>query len=695
MAIMASTLGTGMPIKRVILYDNGYAIFQREATVVGKGHIDLFFDVGLVQSVLQSLRFSGTAAGKVGNIAYEVTKPRANVEISSKNPLADLLRKLKGNQLRLVCFKDGKREEVIGHVLGVDTDLWTSPNDTQSAPHVTVLMDSTSIRTIPIHEVRSFVILEPRAQQDIEHSLQLTKDDQMINMQKITVFYSDVASAETLCCQYGFQVKEWKSSYRMVIADNGTKFHLEGFAIVENTLEEDWNGVNITLVVGAPAIASDDSPSDQGEWQFQIKDFSGIYFTIRANPKDSVLAIKAKIGHKKGYNPFSFDLMFAGKAVEDGRQLSDYTINNGSTLHLSRKESGELKRKNAQTTTQPQFVMSAQHNLSYYQIDLPVTAQRKQQAIVPLLQADLQGQLVLLYDETVRKGSPLSAFLFENTTGRILEGGSIQVSSVDTFLGEGHLSTLHPGDESPPIPFCVDLGVEVVKTSEVYHLPFYFIDIRNGDIVMSRKKRERTCYVISNKTDKMQDFLLNHFFIDDYELVREDLGNEQEEPVDINDRIYQFRFEVAAKDEKKQFYVVEETTDVSTERVTSIDQEKLDRLIRKKFIDEPTAAELQKILRLKSEINVLGANIYDKEAEVREIKDTQARLRDNIDAVESFNKSEASKYVRSLATEEDRLKSTQNAIKTEKTKRQQLEKELRQLSNSIKFCRNMNEYNEQ
>ena len=690
---MAALLGTGMPIKRVILYDNGYAIFQREATVVGKGHIDLFFDVGLVQSVLQSLRFSGTAATKVGNIAYEVTKPRANVEISSRNPLGDLLKKLKGNQLRLVCHEDGKREEVIGHVLGVDTDLCTSPNDTHIAPHVTILTDSTSIRTIPIHQVRSFVILDPRTQQDIEHSLQLTKDDQLVNMQKITVFYSDVAAAETLCCQYGFQIKEWKSSYRMVIADNATKFHLEGLAVVENTLEEDWNDVSITLVVGAPAIESSDSPSDQGEWLFQIKDFNGAYFTVRANPKDSVLMIKTKIGRKKGYNPFSFDLMFAGKAVEDGRQLSDYTITNGSTLHLSRKESGELKRKNAHSTALPQFVMSAQHNLSYYQIDLPVTAQRKQQAIVPLLQADLQGQLVLLYDETIRKGSPLSAFLFENTTGRILEGGSIQVSNVDTFLGEGRLPTLHPGDESPPIPFCVDLGVEVVKSSEVYHLPFYFIDIREGNIVMSRKKRERTTYVISNKTDKTQDFLLNHFFIDDYELVREDLGNEQEEPVDINDRIYQFRFEVAAKDEKKHFYVVEETTDVTTEAVTNIDQEKLDRLIRKKFINEPIAAELQKVLRLKSELKVIAAAIYEKESEVREIKDTQARLRDNIDAVESFNKSEASKYVRSLATEEDRLKSTQNAIKSEKTKRQQMERELNHLCNDIKFNRNMKEFN--
>jgi len=694
---MASQLGTGMPIRRVVLYDNGYAIFEREATVVGKGHIDLFYKQDLVQSVLQSLRFSGPAAGKVGNIAYEVTKPTANVEINSQNPLADLLRKLKGNQIRLVCVsEDNAREEIIGRVLGVDKDLCTSPSDSKLPPHVTILADSTTIRSIPIHQVRSFVILEPRAQQDIDHSLQLTKDDQQVDMQKISVFYSDVASAEKLVCQYGFKVKEWKSSYRLVINENGTKFHMEGLAIVENTLEEDWDGVQITLVVGAPAISSEKSiPAavDQGEWQFQIKDLNGAFFVIKANPKDSVMMLKGKIGRKKGYNPFSFDLIFAGKKVEEGRQLSDYTINNGSTLHLKQRESGELKRKSTQTSSQPQFVMSAQHNLSYYPIDLPVTAQRKQQAIIPLMQADLVGQMVLLYDETFRKGNPLSAFLFENTTGRILEGGSIQVSDNSTFLGEGTLPTLHPGDESPPIPFCVDLGVEVVKTSEVYYRAYYYVDIRNGESSMSRKKRERTCYAICNKTDMRRDFLLNHFFIDDYELyIKEDVCNEQDEPVDITDRVYQFRFEIAPKDEKKRFYVVEETTDVTSKRIADITQEDLDKLVDKEFIDEATVLELQKVLKFKADIAATGVLIYEKESEVREIKDTQQRLRDNIDAVENFNKSEASKYVKSLAAEEDRLKSTQSFIKQEKAKRQALEKELQKTCNDLKFTRNMKEY---
>lgn len=71
--------------------------------------------------------------------------------------------------------------------------------------------------------------------------------------------------------------------------------------------------------------------------------------------------------------------------------------------------------------------MAAQHNLSYYPINLAVTAKRKQKAIVPLLSIELTGHQVLLYDENIRKGNPLTSILFENTTGRTLDGGSIQV----------------------------------------------------------------------------------------------------------------------------------------------------------------------------------------------------------------------------------------------------------------------------
>ena len=43
----------------------------------------------------------------------------------------------------------------------------------------------------------------------------------------------------------------WKTSYRLVLKDDEKPF-LQGWAIVENTTEQDWNDVNLTLISGRP-----------------------------------------------------------------------------------------------------------------------------------------------------------------------------------------------------------------------------------------------------------------------------------------------------------------------------------------------------------------------------------------------------------------------------------------------------------
>lgn len=164
--------------------------------------------------------------------------------------------------------------------------------------------------------------------------------------------------------------------------------------------------------------------------------------------------------------------------------------------------------------------MAAQDNLSYYQIPMHVTAQRKQKAIVTMLQTELQGQQVVLYDESIRKGNPLSAVLFENTTGRTLEGGSLILTTSEAFLGQSNLPTLSPGDESPPIPYAVELGCEVSKSSDGTYLRPHRVEVGDGVVSFFRIHREVTIYRISNKSDKQLDFLLNHLFLEQYDLVQ-------------------------------------------------------------------------------------------------------------------------------------------------------------------------------
>src|SRR5204862_923802 len=132
----------------------------------------------------------------------------------------------------------------------------------------------------------------------------------------------------------------------------------------------------------------------------------------------------------------------------------------GEQLKLMMNEGMDLGRGVQSAATASQL-----GDFFQYALDKPVSLARQKSALLPIVNKEVEGQRVSVYNQATHAKFPLLGLKFKNTTGLHLNQGPVTVFEASSYAGDARVLDVQPNEERL-ISYAVDLGTEVEPVVE-------------------------------------------------------------------------------------------------------------------------------------------------------------------------------------------------------------------------------------
>jgi hypothetical protein len=244
-----------LPVRRVVLYKSGVGFFEHLGNVTGSTDIAIQFTSGQLDDALKSLTALDLDRGTISAISYNSVAPIEQQLTALRLPLGEdpdatqLYRALRGTRLEVRT----RAGAFTGRLLSVERRERAHGNDFREPLDViTIVGDEGAVRSVPVDGDVSIRIDERDTRGDLSRYLSVIAGGRGQDVRRMVISTSGTGTRRLLV-SYISEVPMWKSTYRLVLPDNATdRPLLQGWAIVDNTVGEDWTNVELSLVAGAP-----------------------------------------------------------------------------------------------------------------------------------------------------------------------------------------------------------------------------------------------------------------------------------------------------------------------------------------------------------------------------------------------------------------------------------------------------------
>ena len=665
-----------LPVRKVVLYKHGVGYFERSGVVAGRQNIDLHFKADQMNDLLKSLTVIDLADGPVSSIVYDSTKTVEQLlsdytfDLRKAQGLPQVLKQLQGSEVEATFGS----EKITGIIVGVEERIITD-KEAKIPTYLLNILDSDSrLRSINTDEILGVKFLDERLDRDIKRYMQ-TLFQQHRRDEKTVTIRPEGEGQRKLLVGYVTETPVWKATYRIVLGEKDKeKPFLQGWAIVDNVSEEDWNDVQLSLVSGLPIsfVLNLYEPIFKSRPHVEIEEEMALAPTVpEEGMEQKDLLGKAAFGGRQALGGLEVPRQVRRMSAAPGAAGALPLVPADDAVFERELDAKKMRDLQAQTVTREVG------DLFEYRIEYPVTIARNRSALLPIVAAQVEGEPVALYNETTRAKNPLAAVRLKNTTGLTLEGGPLTVYQQGNYVGEALIKTVK-ADEQRYITYAVDLGLHVNTKYGSKSERVDRVVINRGTMRMHRAVIETKTYNLDNKDNRDKVVVIEHPYHKDWKLLN------KEKPIEITDN-YQ-RFEVKTKGiELTKFDVEEERDNWEEVAVGNITPEQIEVFIQQKYLSDKTREQLEKIVTVKAEIVRIDRRINELQDEQKNIYEDQKRLREDLKSLGTTEQAKLleSRYLKKLEQQENQLDTINTELKNLQQERQQKQKQLDEMIETL------------
>jgi hypothetical protein len=626
-----------LPIKKVVLFSSGVGFFQRDGDVDGEAKIDLTFPAGDINDLLKSLTVQDLGGGQVQAVGYDSRDPVERtlrsfaIDLANNPGLAQILDQARGEKVEL----GGTTASTTGSIVGVETKtLMDKDGKPIKIEHINILTND-GLRSMRLSDVTNIKFLNPTLDGEFRKALETLALSKDTRKKAVSIRFTG-AGKRNVRVSYVTESPVWKTSYRLVLDKEGKPF-LQGWAVVENPSDEDWSDVRMSLVSGRPIsfrmdlytplyvprplvepelFASLRPPTYDGSMEKgKAPMMGGLGGGGGMAPGAPAPPTSATIARNRAGRPAD-----AAAEVKEAERSIAYGLATGNALgRMSMAEDLGLQLGQGVTSAAQGVQLG---DFFQYVMESPVTVARQKSALIPIVNKEIEGNRVSIYNARTHVKFPLLGLKFKNATGLSLMQGPVTVFDGPSYAGDARLPDMQ-ADEERLISFAIDLGTEVETKSQPGSTRIVTCKIDKGIMILTEKERQSLTYHAVNRSKTDRTLLVEHPYRPEYKLTSE------MKPADRSRDMYRFEVKLPAG-QSADVPVTEERDIQQRIAITNLDSQQIRFYLQQQSISQKVKDALAEALKLQNQLQQTRAAMAQIEKQLDEINRDQERLRKNL-----------------------------------------------------------------